>query len=261
MRRTLIALIITLSDKESLTFLGIRNIYYRMFKYSKIVPWEEFFMKKTMGRKIGLGFIGFLIVALFAYVVYQYFLDGPRKDAGFLSTKDSVPYNPWIVMLYIHIIFGTVALLVGPLQFNSKLRKRKKGLHRNLGKIYILSIMVSFIPGLYLSFYATGGITGILGFYSLEFAWIITTIIAFLKVKNKDFAAHQIWMYRSYAVTLTFVTFRIFSVPAVIIDSDFLFGLTVIFSWVFNLLIAEWFFIRPKKRHTPANQQIKSLPI
>jgi uncharacterized membrane protein len=206
-------------------------------------------MKRTTGSKIGLGVIGFFTFIFLAYVIFQYFILGPSKDVGFVSTKEDIHYHPWITILYIHIIFGTLALVLGPLQFNNKLRQKKKNLHRNIGKIYVGSIFVAFIAGLYLAYYGTGGIMGVIGFYTLEFAWLITTLVGFLKIRKKDIKGHQEWMLRSYAVTLTFVSFRIWSIPAMVIEGKpgVLFGLTIIFSWVVNLLIAEWILVRKKK--------------
>lgn len=217
-------------------------------------------MKLTLGRKIWLGTIWFFTAAFFIYIIVQYFIFGPSKEVGFVSTKDNVHYHPWITFLYFHIIFGTIALAAGPFQFSGKLRQKKKNLHRNIGKIYVFSILISFMFGLYLAFYGTGGLTGVIGFYSLEFAWLITTLIGFFKIRRKDIKGHREWMIRSYAVTLTFVSFRIFSIPAVGIDGrdGILFGLTIIFSWIFNLLIAEWLLIRSKQhnRSRTENYQI-----
>lgn len=212
-------------------------------------------MKRGIGSKIGLGVIGFLTAAFFIYVVIQYFIVGPSGDVGFVSTKKGIHYHPWITILYIHIILGTVALVLGPLQFNKKLRQKNKQLHKNIGKIYVGSILIAFLAGLYLSYYGTGGLTGVIGFYSLEFAWVIPTLVGYLKIRKKDIKSHQEWMLRSYAVTLTFVSFRIFSIPAVAIDGrdGVLFGLTVIFSWIFNLLIAEWILIRRKNQNLIRN--------
>lgn len=77
--------------------------------------------------------------------------------------------------------------------------------HRTIGKTYVLSIVIAFLAGLYLAYYGTGGVTGVIGFYSLEFAWITPTIVGLFKIRNHNIEAHREWMLRSYAVTLTFV--------------------------------------------------------
>lgn len=70
-------------------------------------------MKRQVGKKIGLGMIGLFTLIFFAYAVFQYFILGPSQNVGFVSTKTNVAYHPWIYFLYVHIIFGSIALLTG----------------------------------------------------------------------------------------------------------------------------------------------------
>lgn len=48
-------------------------------------------------------------------------------------------------MLYIHILTGTAALVIGPFQF-LKLSQKKIRLHRKLGKIYVAAIFLNHGP-------------------------------------------------------------------------------------------------------------------
>ncbi|MGG2133371.1 DUF2306 domain-containing protein [Bacillus sp. S2(2024)] len=149
-------------------------------------------------------------------------------------------------LLYVHIIFGLIALLLGPLQFSHKIRQKSINTHKLIGKIYVLSIFISSCIGLYLSYYATGGWVSVIRFYSLTVAWMYTTVVGFLMIRKGNIKKHKQWMMRSYAVTLTFVTFRIWSLLVLLITQErgVLYGLTIIFSWVLNLLIVEWMFFK-----------------
>ncbi|MDP4086704.1 MAG: DUF2306 domain-containing protein [Bacillota bacterium] len=217
-------------------------------------------MKHHVGKKIGLGIIGLFTLIFFAYVIIQYFVLGPSHKVGFVSTKTNVPYHPWIYFLYVHITFGSIALLTGAFQFNKKWRQKNKTRHRTIGKTYVVSVVIAFLAGLYLAYYGTGGVTGVIGFYSLELAWITPTIIGFFKIRNHNIKEHKEWMFRSYAVTLTFVSFRIFVIPVVGItrgNPGMLFGLTLIFSLIFNLLIAELIIINLKKIKLKTNHHLQ----
>lgn len=219
-------------------------------------------MENTIRKKIGLGIVGFLTIGLFGYVVVQYFIIGAKPHQGFVSNKvdfQGIPFKPYIYFLYIHIICSSIALLTGPFQFSKKLRLKNKKLHRNLGKIYVISIISAFLEGLYLAYYASGGIAGSIGFYTLEFAWVITTIIGFLKIRRKDIMGHQEWMLRSYAVTLAFVSFRIFSILPLLLEEKpgIFFGLAIVFSWVFNLLIAQWILVQSRKRNIVTKDHVQ----
>jgi hypothetical protein len=46
-------------------------------------------------------------------------------------------------------------------------------------------------------------------------AWMVCTTAAFITARNRQIVAHRQWMARSYAVTFTFVSSRVFNlVPA-----------------------------------------------
>jgi uncharacterized membrane protein len=210
-------------------------------------------MRKSFARKMGIGIVIFFTLIFMIYAIVQYFILDP-KSSPFIIEKLKIikgfHYHPWIYVFYIHIIFGLLALVLGPFQFSTKLRTKNPSLHKNIGKTYVFSILLASIVGLYLSFYGSGGIVSIIGFYSLDIAWFTTTFTGFLKIRKKQIESHREWMFRSYAVTLTFVSFRIWAVFAVLISSQrgVLYGITIIFSWIFNLVIAEWILSRSKKR-------------
>ena len=121
-------------------------------------------------------------------------------------------YKPWNYILYIHIITATVALMIGPLQFlQNKKKSRHLAVHRLLGKVYIISIMISGFAGIYLSWYAFGGLLSKIGFLALSISWLVTTYLAYAYIRKKKIKLHKEWMYRSYSITFVAVTFRIWS--------------------------------------------------
>jgi hypothetical protein len=48
---------------------------------------------------------------------------------------------PWLIIP--HAIGGVIALLSGPLQFSSRLRRRNPNFHRGLGRVYVLSVFIA----------------------------------------------------------------------------------------------------------------------
>ncbi len=71
--------------------------------------------------------------------------------------------------------------------------------------------------------------------------WFYTTIIAIVKVKQKDIMGHQKWMMRSFALSFAAVTLRIL-VPVFSVftnDIEFIVVSTAWLSWMLNLLIVE----------------------
>ncbi len=178
---------------------------------------------------------------------------------GLLNTKDASLFTNliWQVAFSTHIYFGGIALLCGWIQFLKSVRSKHLGFHRLIGKIYVISIILSGTGGFIISYYATGGtITGV-GFASLALLWITTTILGYLKVKQKNWKAHQNWMIRSYSLTFAAVTLRLW-MPIIMI----LFGLEFMatykivawLSWIPNLILTE-FFIKKISRKVYKNKK------
>ncbi|WP_428912172.1 DUF2306 domain-containing protein [Niallia sp. Krafla_26] len=121
-------------------------------------------------------------------------------------------YQPWNYILYIHIITAAVALIVGPFQFlQNKRKSHPLAVHRFLGTVYIISIMISGLSGIYLSWFAFGGLLSKMGFLVLSISWLLTTYFAYSYIRKKKINLHREWMYRSYGITFVAVTFRIWS--------------------------------------------------
>lgn len=108
-------------------------------------------------------------------------------------------------LLIPHVIFGTIALLSGPLQFSTRFRQRYLRFHRILGRVYVISVFVGAITGIALA----AGRPGLPGTFMQAVAWIVCTTAAFITARNRQITQHRQWMARSYAVTFTFVSSRV----------------------------------------------------
>ena len=114
-------------------------------------------------------------------------------------------------LLIPHTLAGLFALLIGPVNFSSRIRQRHLTLHRVLGRIYVISVFVGSLTGIALAW----GRPGLPGTSMQAAAWMVCTVAAFITARNRQIAVHQQWMARSYAVTFTFVSSRVFNlVPA-----------------------------------------------
>jgi uncharacterized membrane protein len=114
-------------------------------------------------------------------------------------------------LLIPHTLAGIFALLIGPISFSSRIRERHLQLHRILGRIYFVSILVGAPTGIALAW----GRPGLPGTSMQAAAWIVCTTVAVIAARNRQITVHRQWMARSYAVTFTFVSSRVFNlVPA-----------------------------------------------
>jgi uncharacterized membrane protein len=140
-------------------------------------------------------------------------------------------------LLIPHTLAGTFALLIGPINFSSRIRQRHLQLHRVLGRIYVVSVFVGSFTGIALS----AGRPGLPGTAMQAAAWMVCTAAALVTARNRQIVAHRQWMARSYAVTFTFVSSRVFNlVPAYWSHlGDVLSAVGVIAFTLASLLIVE----------------------
>ena len=133
------------------------------------------------------------------------------RKFGLLGTKNNLILTNtlWNINFYIHIILGGISLLIGWIQFNKKCRNNYPSIHKKIGKLYIICVLTSAIAGIYIAFYATGGIVTTTAFLTLGIIWFYTTLNAFFAIKKGKVAKHQNLMIYSYAATFGAVTLRI----------------------------------------------------
>ena len=112
--------------------------------------------------------------------------------------------------LLAHLAGGAFAILAGVAQLWLGLTDRTDGLHRPLGRIYVIAVAIGAVGGLYLALTADGGFVYAAGLSGLAVAWLVTTGMAVLAIHHRHLHQHREWMIRSYIVTFAFVTFRIF---------------------------------------------------
>lgn len=87
--------------------------------------------------------------------------------------------------------WGGLALLIGWIQFNKKIRERKLKLHRRIGNVYVIAALLSSSAAIYIAWYATGGIIATLGFICLGVIWFYSTLRAYIEIRNNQILNHQ----------------------------------------------------------------------
>jgi uncharacterized membrane protein len=108
-------------------------------------------------------------------------------------------------LLIPHTLAGIFALLIGPINFSSRIRNRYLRFHRVLGRIYVISVFIGAATGVALA----SGRPGFPGTCGQASAWVVCTTAALITARNRHIVQHRQWMARSYAVTFTFVSSRV----------------------------------------------------
>ncbi len=186
-----------------------------------------------------LAYFSFLMLCIiWAYIPLH-------SDTCFLQLKQSYLHiTEWRIAFYTHVFTSMLVLFAGFTQFSESFNRKYKSFHRKLGYVYVINILLVTGPAsLLMSFYANGGLSSKIAFVLLALLWMYFTGIGVYKAIKKDFVAHRIFMIRSFALTLSAISLRIWKVIfAVTTDIPPMGRYRIIawLGWVLNLLIAEW---------------------
>lgn len=160
-----------------------------------------------------------------------------------------LPY--YLSVFYIHVYTAMIVLVSGSFQFSRYLRQRHKILHRTLGYVYVLLILCFAAPtGLVMGLHANGGLTAQVLFVLLSILWWYYTLLALLSAKDGKYTAHKEFMMRSFALTLSALTLRIWKVilaKAFHLAPMDIYVIIAGLGWVPNLLLAEYLIFKSKK--------------
>ena len=124
-----------------------------------------------------------------------------------VSLDPAVPLH--IVFLSLHGLSSGAALLLGPFQFVRSIRARHPGVHRMLGTVYLLAVLVGAVMALASAVVTQSGFSAQVGFLVLDAFWVYTAVRALRSVLARDFAWHRIWMIRNYSATFAAVLLRV----------------------------------------------------
>jgi uncharacterized membrane protein len=157
------------------------------------------------------------------------------------------------VIVFLHLFCSAIALTIGAFQLNSGLRARYLTAHRWAGRVFVACVIVGGSAGFVMAMQSAAGIVTHIGFAGMAISQVFTTVMAWIAIRKGDRAEHRRWMIRAYAVTYAAVTLRIYLPISLALGLPFAPAYQVISfaSWVPNLLIVQWFFLR---RPTPAER-------
>ena len=115
----------------------------------------------------------------------------------------------------------------------------------------MIAVLLSGIAGVYIAYFATGGLIPKIGFTGLGLTWLFTTFRGYTSVRKKDIETHQKMMVYSYAACFAAVTLRIWLPLLSMSFGDFLPAYRIVswLCWIPNILVA-YFIIRRKFKPT-----------
>lgn len=166
-----------------------------------------------------------------------------------------IPLNPAVASHYlslmIHGLPGALALLLGPLQFVAALRARYPEVHRTVGRVYMVSVLIASFAGLFAAAVSVSGVSVQVAFVLLVAAWLYTLAQAYRTIRHGEVQLHRIWMIRNYTLTFTAVMLRLYLLAGLALKSrvpgltfDEIYTTAAWASILVNIAVAEYFIVQ-----------------
>ena len=188
---------------------------------------------------IGFGYFFWLMLKItFEYIPL-------KRDVSFLMIKQSevTARKEYLYFFYTHVYTSIFVLLTGFLAITRK-DFGLKNFHKNAGKVYIFLILLFAAPsGIYMGFFANGGIYSKISFLILGFLWLFSTFKAYQLARQKKFKEHKQWMWRSFTFTISAITLRMWKVIIVYLfhpNPMDVYQIIAWLGWIPNLLLIEY---------------------
>lgn len=160
--------------------------------------------KATTKTQYSIKFLSILTGILICYYLIT------RAFPMLILTKEV--YGPYffsrVFWVFPHVVFSIIATIIGPFQFIPKIRNKYLKIHRQLGRVYIISTVLSGISGMYLAIISDVNLPYAVGLFMLGVTCVTSSTLAFVSIKNKKVDLHKDWMIRSYVIMFAFVSFR-----------------------------------------------------
>lgn len=183
-----------------------------------------------------------------------------KLDIDFLLTKQHIIHLDYYrAAFYAHIFSSIFVIGSGAFLFSKHILQKLPKLHLISGRVYVgLLLLVSAPSGLVMAFHANGGWAAQASFVVLAPLWWWFTWQGFVTVRRRQFAQHKNWMTRSYALTLSAVSLRVYQMllgnfPE--LDPVTQYVLVSWLAWIGNLAVAEVLIYRRKSKKTAVHEE------
>ncbi|PWW05221.1 putative membrane protein DUF2306 [Paenibacillus cellulosilyticus] len=202
------------------------------------------FTRSAAARKWMFGLLALLAVGIGLYAFAFYGTIDSTHNTPFVESKaDASLPDLWYTVLWLHAISAGTALGIGWLQFVKRIRRSSPNVHRLAGYLYSAGITVGGVTGLYVAWYADGGMSGKIGFAALALAWLYTLYRGLKSIYERNYGEHARWLTRNYALTCAAIMLRIYLPVAAglfgVSDTNDSFIVIAWLCWIPNLLFAE----------------------
>jgi len=220
--------------------------------------------------------LGVLVVIFVAFELPPYLSFDPARSRVPQPASLGVAHF-WTLVP--HVVFGSIALTTAVVQIWPWFRRRFPVAHRRIGRLYVFGgVLPAGVAALVIGAFTPFGPMVRASDVILAVLWLSCTITGWRMARAHRYADHRRWMIRSFTLTASIITNRIWGAVMVItltpqIDTTFhgdaeLFSLFVgslaaWMGWTIPLIICEWWLGRdrsPGRRRAVAARRAADAP-
>ena len=155
--------------------------------------------------------------------------------------------RPDLFWLLTHVACGLTATVLGPLQFVASIRRARPAVHRAIGRVYCVAVVLAAIAALHLAVTSAVSAMYSIGLVIIASLWLGSISVAYQAARRRKFTTHRQWMLRNYTITFFFIIF--FAVYDLLTLTDVasaeqIATVGVWVCWVIPLSLVEWWIRR-----------------
>lgn len=178
----------------------------------------------------------FLLALGIAGVSLYSLVDPAKQSPVFRSMLIEIPWAG-----YSHIVFGSLALILGGLQLSSRLRRRNLRLHERIGKVYVFCVLVGAVGAIVSNIASPTTWPAKSAFWVQAILWPVVTAAGYPRGVPFDPKRHGRLMLWSYAMTCAAITLRLILIPSLMFGVRFsvVYPISAWGSFIINLTLLE----------------------
>ncbi|MFB9253136.1 DUF2306 domain-containing protein [Sphaerisporangium melleum] len=166
---------------------------------------------------------------------------------GAAVTADNARYFASPLPVVLHIVSVTIYSILGALQFAPRFRRRRPGWHRAAGRLLIPCGLLAAVTGMWMALFypPTVNDSGVLVVMRVVVGTAMAgcILLGLAAVRRRDFARHQAWMVRGYALGMGAGTQLLTHLPWFVLygtPDSFPRAVLMGAGWLINIVVAEW---------------------
>ncbi|MFO0746710.1 MAG: DUF2306 domain-containing protein [Myxococcota bacterium] len=153
------------------------------------------------------------------------------------------------VPVVLHVVGAILFSVLGAFQFVPRLRSRKSGWHRKVGRLLVVCGLVVALSGLWMTQFYPNPVGDGDALYVLRMLFgtgmLVSMLMAIAAIRRRDFADHGAWMTRAYAIAMGAGTQVLTGLPYILLvgkerQDEGVRAVLMGAGWVINLAVAEW---------------------